>query len=308
MKNNNKGIYLSISAIVIITGFIYCNKSNNDVPSNQSIKISSTTFDFIGEAHNKGLDYVYSQTFENKSNTKIIDVLNATDKYVFEESPLTKGSKDNRIELFTSENLALLKASVASKSIILNRTELQKKLSPAQFSIIEKLDLIFLLPTYEERQQKIKDLKNEVIINLNDNEIVYILCTLSLAEYSMSYWNSEKGKQWKDRITQLYATGKTNIQIKTNGINKNQNIRANKIDWRNVAVADVAAFIYGFPAGINVGALIGGVTTGVATGGIGAGLGAVLGGLVGGTASGLASAISASAVVLATEFIVDMFE
>jgi len=308
MKNNNKGIYLSISAIVIITGFIYCNKSNNDVPSNQSIKISSTTFDFIGEAHNKGLDYVYSQTFENKSNTKLIDVLNATDKYIFEQSPLTKGSKDNRIRLFTSENLALLKASVASKLIILNRTELQKKLSPAQFSIIEKLDLIFLLPTYEERQQKIKDLKNEVIINLNNNEIVYILCTLSLAEYSMSYWNSEKGKQWKDRITQLYATGKTNIQIKTNGINKNQNIRANKIDWRNVAVADVAAFIYGFPAGINVGALVGGVTTGVATGGIGAGLGAVLGGLVGGTASGLASAISASAVVLATEFIVDMFE
>lgn len=285
----------TIMAITIVT-LVSCSKSTQSEQA--PIKLTATTFDFIGEEHNKGLDYVYSQTYGSNPKTTLDDVLKATDKYVFEISPITNKSKDDRSTLFTTESRNFIKSTVRSTSIISDRTLLLKKLTPAQFSIIEKLDAVFSLQTYEERQQKITDLTSDALVNLNDNEIVYILCTLSLAKHSVEYWNSSKGKLWMNRFI-------TVNQVKTNG--DNNNVKVNKIDMHNVAVADIGAFLMSFPAGVKAGALVGGVTAGIASAGITAGLGAVLGGIAGGTAAGLSAAISASAVVMAAELAADFF-
>ena len=293
--------------ILLICVTLFSTSCYKDQETRKEIlKITATTFDFIGEEHNKGLDFVYSQTFANKINSNYNDVLIAANKYVFDESPMSKFSKDNRMELFTSEKREIIKSAVESKSIIINRIELQKKLTQNQFSIIEKLDLVLSLPNYEEQLQKIKVLKNEALVSLNDNEIVYILCTLSLAEYSVNYWNSQKGIIWKNRIDQLITSDNAYL-IKTNKVNEFQTTPTNKIDYHNVAVADVSAFMMGFPSGVNTGALVGGLTAGIASAGITAGLGAVLGGLAGGTVSGLGCAITASSLALAAEIAVNFF-
>ena len=303
-KNVMKINPVLIKGVIVIVALFGCMKSSNIYYSAATMNINSKSFDFIGLEHNRGLDYVFSNTLQN-NNPTFDDVLKSVDKYVYEVSPITSASKDNRDELFNSETRALLKSSITSRSIIIDRTTLIKKLTPAQFSMIEKLDGAFSLSDVELQLSEIKSLKEEAISTLNNEEIVFVLSALSLAEYSLIYWSGSKGEMWKDRIMEISNSGQGSSKI--NGENINMNVKSNKIDWHNVAVADVSAFIVGFPAGVNVGAIVGGLTAGIASGGVAAGIGAVLGGIVGGTASGIATAISASAIVLASEFIVDWF-
>jgi hypothetical protein len=305
MKRNPVLIKCAI-ALVALFGCMKSSNFNYSATINNINNINSKSFDFIGVEHNRGLDYVFSNTLQN-NNPTFVDVLKSVDKYVFEVSPITSASKDNRDELFNSETRALLKSSITSRSIIIDRTALIKKLTPAQFSMIEKLDGAFSLPDVKLQLSEIKSLKEEAINTLNNEEIVFVLSTLSLAEYSLTYWSSSKGEIWKDRIMQISNSRSTYLHSKANSANVHLEIKANKINWHNIAAVDVAAFIAGFPAGINVGVIVGGLTVGIATGGIGAGVGAVLGGVVGGSASGIAAAIGASSLVLASELIVDWF-
>ena len=304
-KNGMKINPVLIKGAIIIVALFGCMKSSNIYYSSATMNINSKSFDFIGVEHNNGLDYVFSNTLQNNNNPRFSDDLKSVDKYVYEVSPITSSSKDNRDELFNSETRALLKSSITSRSIIIDRTALIKKLTPAQFSMIEKLDGAFSLPDVELQLSEIKSLKEEAINTLNNDEIVFVLSSLSLAEYSLIYWSGSKGEMWKDRIMEISNSRQGSLKI--NGENINMNVKSNKIDWHNVAVVDVGAFIAGFPAGVNVGVIVGGLTAGIASGGVAAGVGAVLGGIVGGTASGIATAISASAIVLAAEFIVDWF-
>ena len=302
-----KKITLIIKSTILLIVLVGCMKSGKVYNNYHSMNINSESFDFIGVEHNNGLDYVFSNVIENNNNPEFGDVLNSVDEYVYEVSPITRNSKDNRNDLFNSETRVLLKSSINSKSVIMDRAALMKKLTPAQFSMIEKLDQAFLMPNLESQLNEIKSLKNAALNTLNSDEIVFILSTLSVAENSLTYWSSSKGEMWKDRIMQISNYRGTQLPVKSNSTNLVLEIKANKIDWHNVAVVDVAAFIAGFPAGINVGVMVGGLTAGIATGGIGAGVGAVLGGVVGGSASGIAAAIGASSLVLASELIVDWF-
>jgi hypothetical protein len=166
-------------------------------------------------------------------------------------------------------------------------------LTTKQYNYIERLDR--LISTFNGHDltdllAKIKFLENESLINLNESEIVYFMSVTNLAKHSLDYWNSSKAEKWHSFIK-----------------NKRNSPFTEKVDWHNVAVADIAAFIVGFPAGVKIGALTGGLAAGIASGGITAGLGAVLGGFVGGTVSGLAAAASASAVALAAEVSADWF-
>lgn len=302
-----KKIYLIVKSTLLLMVLVGCMKSGNVYYNYDSMNINSASFDFIGVEHNKGLDYVFSNVLENNNYPTIDGVLKSADKYVYEVSPITSNSKDNRNDLFNSETRMLLKSSITSKSVIIDRFALTKKLTPAQYNMIEKLDQTFLIPNIDSQLNEIQYLKNEALNNLNNDEIVFVLSVLSVAEYSLTYWSSNKGEMWKDRIIQINNSRSTLLHTKVNSTNMLLEIKANRIDWHNVAVADVAAFIVGFPAGINVGVIVGGLTAGIATGGIGTGVGAVLGGVVGGSASGIAAAIGASSLVLASELIVDWF-
>lgn len=302
-----KKIYNNFIAISVFVILISCNKYETNKFEQGSLMISSTSFDFIGEEHNNGLDYVFSTTIAKNNSLTSDDVLNTVDRYVYEISPLFKGSTDNRNDLFNNETRSLLKSAVSSKSIIINRAFLLNKLTTNQFNFIEKLDMIFSITSIDLQLKEISSLKEEAISKLNDNEIAFVLSTLSLAESSLKYCSSDKGALWMNSILQIGNSRAAKLQTNISRENISNVIKSNKIDWHNVAVADVAAFLIGFPSGINAGAVIGGVTAGIASGGIAAGVGAILGGVVGGSASGLASAISASSVVLAAEIIVDWF-
>ena len=293
--------------LVALLALVGCMKSSNYYYSNTPININSKSFDFIGVEHNSGLDYVFSNTLQINNNPTFNDVLQSVDKYVYEVSPITNTSKDDRNDLFNSQTRTLLKSTITSRSVIVDRSALIKKLTPSQFIMIEKLDQAFVMKDIESQLNEIKSLKEEALNTLNDDEIVFVLSALSVAEHSLAYWSSSKGEMWKDRIIQISNSRNSNLHTKANSTSIDLEEKANKIDWHNVAVVDVAAFIAGFPAGVNVGAIVGGLTTGIATGGIAAGVGAVLGGVVGGSASGIAAAIGASSLVLASEFIVDWF-
>lgn len=298
-------IILFSLAILII--HFSCNKYDTLNFYQDSSKITVSSFDFIGLEHNNGLDYVFSKTMEKSNNPTFNDVLKSVDTYVYEISIYTKGSEDNRNDLFNTKTKDLIKSSIATKSIIINREALLTKLTVNQFNLIEKLDRVFIIPNIDSQLKEIRYLKEVALNTLGKNEIVFVLSTLSLAEHSLIYWSSSKGELWMNRILQISNSKQAMLQTKFKGQSINNGIKTDKIDWHNVAVADVAAFIIGFPAGINAGAIVGGVTAGIASGGVAAGVGAVLGGVVGGSASGIASAISASSVVLAAEFIVDWF-
>lgn len=246
-------------------------------------------FDRIGQAHNEGLDYVLEHTVGPNPNSSIQDVNQSAVEFVFDINPETTATPDNRNVLYTNDHISKITDIILARSIIANREELTDKLTSSQLYFIDKLDTIFSATSfqYEESISLIRELEEQALEALNDDEIVYFLCVTNLARHSLEYWFSEKGLLWLDVI---------------NGGSNDPQPQA-RIDWRNVAIADVAAFIAGFPAGVNTGAIVGGLTAGMASAGITAGVGAVLGGIVGGTATGLASAISASGYVLAAEII-----
>ena len=154
-----KKITLIIKSTIMLFVIAGCMKSGKVDYNYDSININSESFDFIGLEHNNGLDYVFSNVIENNNNPAFGDFLNSVDKYVYEVSPITKNSRDNRNDLFNSQTRELIKSSVKSKSVIIDRAALMKKLTPAQFSMIEKLDQAFLLPNIETQLNEIKFLK-----------------------------------------------------------------------------------------------------------------------------------------------------
>lgn len=276
-----------------------CKKTNQELIENNNTPLSYRTtaegfelkpeyFDRIGQAHNEGLDYVLEHMVNVNPNSSLQDVNQSAVEFVFNVNPETISSLDNRDLLNTSEHLSKITDIILARSIIAKREELIDKLTSKQLYFIDKLDTILssTLFQFEEGITQIRELEEHALEILNDDEIVYFLCVTNLARHSLEYWFSEKGLLW--------------LEIIESGSNEPY---AKGIDWRNVAVADVAAFIAGFPAGVNTGAIVGGLTAGIASAGITAGVGAVLGGIVGGTATGLASAITASSYVLAAEIL-----
>jgi hypothetical protein len=293
---------------IAVLGIIGCKKTaiSEPSPAGQRIELTGQSFNFIGEAHNKALDYIFEKTFSVNPNTSYADVIKSVDEYVFEINPETKRSKDDRSFLQSQEFKQNVTSAIHATSLLDDNLNLKSKLTPAQFEMVRKLDAIFSEESYEKRIKQIENLEAEAIHKLNDNEIVYILAVTNLAKHSMEYWNSEKGQLWLTKIKGNLSVSVNNTAV--NSIPENRKaLFSGDINWRDVAKADVIAFGVGFPAGVQVGALVGGVTAGIASGGITAGLGAVLGGIVGGTASGLATAIAASGLALAAEVITSWF-
>lgn len=267
--------YSLLSLIGISIFFNSCQKNAalENLDETNKIILSTETFNFIGESHNEGLDYVFSNTFAINPKTNFEDVNKATIDYLYKINPSTKLTSEDKNKFFTNSHKDLIKDAVFSNSIIIDSFKLLQVVTPNQFAFLKQIDHFVTNNSleFDERISGLKKLEIEAIKNLNDNEIVYILCVSNLARHSLSYWNSGKGSLWSQKIAQ------------NNDLRGASTLRA--IDWHDIAVADVAAFIVGFPLGVNVGMVVGGVTAGIASAGITAGLGAVLGGVAGGTAN-----------------------
>lgn len=297
-----KFIKFLLSAIIITPCFIGCQKSadNAFIQKAEKIELTPNTFDFVGQSHNDGLDYVFDNTFKNNINSKYNDVKNASVKYVFDVNESTKYSKDDKSLFAAQEFKELIKKATSASSINLNESGLKHSLTEKQLQFINLLniDLTKTSHTYDVIIRNIEGLEKSAIKELGKNEIVYVLCVSSVAKHSIEDWNTSKGEKWFKKFNKPFQPIGT----------FNSNNLAAKIDWHNVAVADVLGFGTGFPSGVTVGMVAGGLAVGVATGGAGAGIGAVLGGLVGGTATGLAAAVTASAATLAAEWVVSWFD
>lgn len=264
------------------------------------LELTPETFNIIGETHNNALDYIYNNQISNNINSNYEDINNSGIHYIFNVDENMKLTSDNPQLLQTSEQKANIKyivenAGVLSMSEIIMKyktiTENQKKYIDLLDQAVNSSNL-----TYDNIIRNIKQIEEDAINELSDNEIVYFLGMSSVAKSSLEYWNTSRGEKW---FTSYGIAFKPIGSFSTN--------TANKISWRNVAIADIVAFGYGFPSGVTVGMVAGGLAVGVGTAGVGAGIGAVLGGLIGGSASGLAHAAVASGLTLGAEKIADIW-
>lgn len=289
---------------VLLSLLLGCKKTTDTNVVNQvkKIELTPTTFDFVGQAHNDGLDYVFDNTFSKNPNSKFKDIKDASVKYVFEVNDNTKASKDDRNQFETTAFKDLIRKATKAKSLDLTENNINKTITKNQADFNRRLnnELTNTKNTYEVIVANITELEKSAIKEFGEDEIIYALCLSSVAKHSIEYWNTAKGEKWFKHF---------NKPFKPIGSTNSNNLAANRasIDWHNVAVADVLGFGAGFPSGVTVGMVAGGLTAGVATGGAAAGIGAVLGGLVGGSATGLAGAVTASAATLAAEVVVSWF-
>jgi hypothetical protein len=279
--------------------FSSCSKTSNNKNSQETqrlkeLVVDPESYNVIGQTHNEGLDYIFKETFEKNLQTTYVDVNDASVNYVFTKNPMTNKSKDDKSFFFKDEFRQLIKNAVYSNSIIASKEILLKKLTTEQYKIIEDLDKIVTSNnlSLKEKIKQIANIESLAIKQLGDNEIVYVLCATNLAKHSLEYWDSNKSR-WISRINEINAVKGSNIAL--------------KIDYHNVAVADIGAFLLAFPAGAQAGALVGALALGIETFGTATAVGAVLGAIIGGTGTGTVAAITASSVVLAAEMILDWF-
>lgn len=208
-------------------------------------------------------------------------------------------SKDDKLQFNTKDFKNLIQKATEANSIVLSENNLDKKLTLKQAKFIRQLnsELTNTTRTYDIIVANIIQLEQSAIKELDESEVVYALCVSSVAKHSIEYWNTEQGEKWFKHFNKSFQPIGT----------FRSNMKMAKIDWHNVAVADVLGFGAGFPSGVTVGMVAGGLAAGVATGGTAAGIGAVLGGLVGGSATGLAAAVTASSATLVAEAVVSWF-
>jgi hypothetical protein len=298
-----KFLKLALVTSVLLSLLFGCKKKSNldSLDDAKKIELTPTTFDFVGQEHNAGLEYVFENIFAKNPNSKFKDVKDASVKYVFEVNSNTKASKDDKFQFETNDFKDLIKKATKAKSLDSLEHNFNRNLTKNQTDFIRKLsmELTNTKHTYDEIVTNIIKLEKSAIKDFGENEIVYALCLSSVAKHSIEYWNTAKVEKWfKLFKKQFQPIGNTNSNTLT--LNR-------AIDWHNVAVADVLGFGAGFPSGVTVGMVAGGLAAGVATGGAAASIGAVLGGLVGGSATGLVGAVTASAGTLAAEVIVSWF-
>ena len=286
--------FLSLLTVLI---FISCSKNESaKLKLKPTMELTTETFNCVGEQHNLWLDEIYENTIRQGKTLSYKNIVSDVTHYLKNVNENTKYSKDDLTFLNTSSTKSYIKY-LAKEPSFLSIISNCNDLTTNQIQYIKQLNEIVINSndTWSIIVSKIKVIENAAIRNFSETEIVYCLCLSSTAKSSLKYWNSNLGKKWFDYY------GKPFIPI------GELNISNFKIDWHNVAVADIAGFGAGFPKGVTVGMVAGGLAAGAASGGTAAGIGAILGGLAGGTVSGVATAAVASAGALAAEIVADWF-
>lgn len=160
---------------------ISCNKNSSSTDDQQIVEVSNP-FDFVGEMHNEGLDYVLgslSPTKTKDANLEEIERLtNSFCEKVFSEDdrfyidPATKSPDTNLSE--NSEEISLSEeASLYYDRII---------------SITETNDYDFIKKQFEIIEQDI--LCNESS-RFTEYDEVFLLCSIAVGKYSNEYWQEK---------------------------------------------------------------------------------------------------------------------
>lgn len=269
--------------------------------SSEKLELTTETFNVIGETHNNALDYIYDEHISNIHNIKYEDINNSSIYFMFNLDQNMKLTSDNPEGLNSTEHKAKAKF-IVENSELLSMSDIILKYNTISLNQKKYIDLLDIAVKnssleYHEVISNIELIEKNAILELRDDEIVYFLCVSSVAKHSIEYWNTSRGQKWFNAYNLPFTPIGT----------FNSNPQA-KINWRNVAIADIIGFAGAFPAGITTGMVAGGLAAGVASGGTLAAVGAVLGGLVGGTCTGLAGAAAASALRIAAEQIASIWD
>lgn len=296
-----------VLSIAILLSLISCSieslheKEVNDAKSilsieQEDVEILPEYFDFIGEAHNLGLDYAYYNAIQNNSDLNYFDVREASLYYFDNIYDLTLEMASSN---YTSEHDLIVKQSVESNSIFLESFD-YSKFSEIELDFLKQLDDI--LSSEAELNYKLEkiDLLNQNIYDsqsdLTDIQLTRLYMTNSVAKHSLSYWNSESADKW------LATFPLIGMPIATDS--PTYPIEASSIDWDMVATVDIAAFLKAFPAGAKAGAVKGAIVLGLASGGTGAIPGYIIGAIGGGAAAGISAAVVASGSAIAAQAVV----
>jgi len=294
--------YFSLATVfAILFVFVACNKNadvSTDTPTikkspNNALILTPNTFDFVGEWHNEGLDYVFDNVIKNNANITYNNVNNASIEYISKVNEYTKLTEEEIKKLQSEENKKLIAEILKQQILSADFLKKHAVLTPNQEQFIIELSK-FVNDNEMSLDNTLKGIiaiEKDAIEKFGEDEIIDVLCLSSIAKHSLRYWTSkENQKKWRD------------VVIVLGDLDDDEPLLVN---WRNVAIADILGFGVGFPSGVTVGMVAGGLAAGVYTAGAAAGIGAVLGGFVGGTVTGLTKAIAASAAALIAEWIAD---
>jgi len=285
---------------LIALNMVACTKQN-EVPINVEDKIN--LYDNVGQSHNEALDYIYRKTFNVNSTTSYNDVKKEIINYFLNVQPIFNDKAYCSNFCSTDEFDSDIKLSISSKSILTEKTLNSNKYSIQQINTLKDLDNIIDSDKsdFDNLLFRITELENVSKKNLTKSDLPFILMTISIAKSSLSYWHSYKGQEWLNSLKNKPIQQVGEIKTLTNL--KPLNIAQPSVDWSNVAKADIAGFLLGFPAGAIEGAQVGAVALGIETAGLAALPGLLIGGAVGGTATGLVKATAASSAALAAEYL-----
>ncbi|MEP0712498.1 hypothetical protein [Algoriphagus sp.] len=264
----------------------------------QLLILTPEPLDFFGKEHNNALDSIFQNVINTNKSVNYRKINDYCINYVFNINNNTKKTPDDPNNLTSLEHINALKDIIENSEKMSFNQMLQSRnltLNQQKYVSLIKNEIKDTRNTFDIIIKNILEIEKQALLELNENEIIYILGMTSISKDSIEYWNTEKGEKWFKKYNVKF------IPIGTHNLIQSQ------IDWHNVAVADLVAFGYGFPSGVTTGMVAGGLALGVSTAGIGAGIGAVLGGFVGGSATGLASAVTASAITAAAEGIVSIW-
>mgnify|MGYP006076124753 CR=1 FL=1 len=191
------------SILIAILGIALwsCKKTDN-LPVNQNNKIEPSAlnineFEYIGQQHNDGLDFVYDKLLTLKNDDSKVyskeEVIELTNQYTIEYYEYIKG--DNSF----NEAHDIINDSYYNMQTLDQLYNRYENLSSGLTSALNNLDIIISNQNLglNEIVTKIKELELQANDNLSSSDKIVFFSASTIARYTMNYWNSNSNK-WKE--------------------------------------------------------------------------------------------------------------
>lgn len=211
---------------LVFTSFVFLNSCENKNSSTidatnfqnsisyQTSNLTLHDFDYIGESHNNCLDSIYNLYFANSFNYSISyynsldQILCISINYVQNQNPLTQNNFILDTALMSNTITNIINST---NSTFLNN--ISNRITVSQYQILQ--DMFIIIDTsssYSNMYNELENLGNFVKLNLNNDEQIYMLMTLNVAQHSLIYWTSQNGQKWLDKRNELLGINQGNNQ------------------------------------------------------------------------------------------------
>lgn len=283
IKTLSKITILSILAFSLIS----CRQNEVSTSEKEYTKrelFNTENFKFFGKAHNEALNYAFAHIdTKNISKLSYYDIESRTNFYFDEIYEPTSRFKEQVKDIHYEK---LVKSTLKTNSLV-EIAKQKKSLEGKSLGSLEANyigDLEDILDdsngNFTPIPQQIDNLNQQIVDDptLTEDEMCFLLLTNSIALYSSEYWYTDESSSLKQKLKMAKGSEYA------------------KINWDDVARADIGGFILGFPAGAKAGLIRGAIIGALSGEGVGAVPGAIIGALGWGAASGARAAAAASGV------------